>query len=128
MEELKVGEIEKDDYPDHIEERIESQELHCHACGKYVQFRLDMNMNGAHVLNCPNCDHEHCRVVKDGKITNDRWDQRNGNQRMFTISGATTSASSTFTTYQGTATGTGNYLLYQSWADTGTGGASKKVY
>ncbi len=114
------------DYPDHVEERIESQELHCHACGQYVQFRLDMNMNGAHVLNCPNCGHEHCRVVENGKITDDRWDQRNGNQRQLriTITGATTSSTSTFDNYQGSGTGTGNYMLYQSWQDAGTGGGA----
>lgn len=55
----------------------EVQELHCHACGRYVQFRLDLSINGNHVLNCPNCGHEHCRVVHDGKITDIRWDSRN---------------------------------------------------
>ena len=58
---------------------IERQELHCHACDKYVQFDLDLSLNGNHVLICPNCKHEHCRVVNDGKITGDRWDTRNGN-------------------------------------------------
>jgi len=54
------------------------QELHCHECGRYVQFELDLELNGRHVLKCPNCNHEHCRVVKDGEITDARWDQRNG--------------------------------------------------
>ncbi len=116
--------MEDGDYPDHVEDRIESQELHCHECGLYVQFRLDMNMNGAHVLNCPNCGHEHCRVVENGIITDDRWDQRNGELNTYPISGATTSTASTFTSYRGTQSGTGNYLLYQSWSDTGTGGTS----
>jgi DNA-directed RNA polymerase subunit RPC12/RpoP len=52
--------------------------LHCHECGKYVQFDLDLSMDGNHVLKCPNCGHEHCRVVQKGKITDTRWDQRNG--------------------------------------------------
>jgi len=60
------------------ESRFERQELHCHACSRYVQFNVDMSLNGNHVLRCPNCDHEHCRVVRDGKITDIRWDQRNG--------------------------------------------------
>ncbi len=125
---MEVRMMEDNDFPDQVEERekIESQELYCHACGRYVQFRLDMSMNGAHVLNCPHCGHEHCRVVEDGKITDDRWDQRNENQMTFTVRGATTSTRSTFTGYQGTGSGTGNYILYQSWADTstdtGTGG------
>src|ERR1700690_528754 len=62
-----------DDFP-----KIERQEIHCHNCDKYVQFTLDLSMNGNHVLKCPNCGHEHCRVVENGKITDTRWDQRNG--------------------------------------------------
>jgi hypothetical protein len=56
----------------------ERQEIHCHACDKWVQFIIDVAMDGNHVLNCPNCNHEHCRVVKDGKITDFIRDQRNG--------------------------------------------------
>ncbi len=58
----------------------ERQELHCHNCNKYVQFIIDLSLNGNHVFDCPNCGHEHCRVVKDGVITSERWDRRNGNQ------------------------------------------------
>lgn len=58
--------------------RRRRQELHCHACGRYVQFVCDLSLDGNHVLNCPNCGHEHCRAVKDGIITDIRWDQRNG--------------------------------------------------
>jgi len=54
------------------------QELHCHACDRFVQFVVDLDLNGNHVLNCPNCGHEHCRVVRDGVITDIRWDSRNG--------------------------------------------------
>lgn len=55
--------------------RIEKQELHCHRCDRYVQFEIDVNMDGRHVLNCPNCGHEHWRIVKNGIITSDRWGQ-----------------------------------------------------
>lgn len=55
----------------------EIQELHCHNCNRYVQFRLDLSINGNHVITCPNCRHEHCRVVQDGKITDIRWGHRN---------------------------------------------------
>lgn len=58
--------------------RKRRQELHCHECDKYVQFIIDASLDGNHVLNCPNCGHEHCRVVKDGLITGERWDSRNG--------------------------------------------------
>jgi hypothetical protein len=65
---------------------IERQELHCHNCDKYVQFDLDLSLNGNHVLECPNCGHEHCRVVKNGRITLDRWDSRNGNSAIYVSS------------------------------------------
>ena len=71
---------------------IERQELHCHDCDQYVQFDMDTEINGNHVLECPVCGHEHCRVVQDGIITDVRWDQRNGNLPMYTV------ASSTMTT------------------------------
>jgi hypothetical protein len=57
---------------------IERQELYCHNCGKYVQFDVDVSQNGNLILECPNCGHEHCRVIEDGKITERRWDRRNG--------------------------------------------------
>jgi len=69
----------------------EKQELYCHECGMYVQFELDLGLNGNHVLKCPNCNHEHCRVVKNGKITDERWDSRNNT---YSVSYATFSTSS----------------------------------
>ncbi len=54
-------------------------ELHCHECDFYVQFTYDDGLNGNHVIECPKCGHEHCRVIQDGKITSDRWDSRNQN-------------------------------------------------
>ena len=91
------------------------QELHCHACNQYVQFNIDMELDGNHVLNCPNCGHEHCRVVNNGVITDDRWDRRNSTYNV-TGSTMTFSSASTFTTYAG-STG-GNAFLYQSWSNT----------
>lgn len=71
------------------------QEIHCHACDKWVQFIIDQALDGNHVLNCPNCGHEHCRVVKNGEITDFRWDQRNGpTYQAFAV---TTSATSVYT-------------------------------
>jgi len=72
---------------------IERQELYCHACGKYVQFDIDLSLNGNHVLECPECGHEHCRVVQNGKITGDRWDQRNATYQVY-MGSATTSTNS----------------------------------
>ena len=52
-------------------------EIYCHSCKNYIQFDLDTSQNGNHVLKCPKCGHEHCRVVKDGQVTGDRWSSRN---------------------------------------------------
>jgi DNA-directed RNA polymerase subunit RPC12/RpoP len=98
---------------------LEKQELYCHNCGNYVQFDIDIELNGNHVLNCPNCGHEHCRVVKDGVITDDRWDSRNNTYSVTQTSWTTVS---TFNTY---LSGTSNnnvvnndsakVFLYQAW-------------
>ena len=95
---------------------IEKQEIYCHGCGNYVQFDIDMNLNGNHVLKCPKCGHEHCRVVENGVVTDDRWDSRNGNTYNVT-STITYSAISTWTTYSSnsTATSTLRGFLYNSW-------------
>ena len=90
---------------------IERQELYCHECNNYVQFNIDLSLNGNHVLKCPNCGHEHCRVVKDGIITEDRWDSQNGNN--IYITSVFTTFSSTSTTDSSTS---GSYILSQSWA------------
>lgn len=51
---------------------------HCHHCGNNMRIELDLELNGNHVIKCPHCGHEHCRVVRDGKITGVRWASRNG--------------------------------------------------
>lgn len=96
---------------------VERQELWCHDCQHYVQFDLDMELNGNHVLHCPNCGHEHCRVVENGRITSERWDHRNGNI------GATHFISSTATTFTTTSTfdtsaSNTSVFLYSSWMNT----------
>ena len=79
------------------------QELHCHACNQYVQFDIDMEMSGNHVIICPNCGHEHCRVVRNGIITEARWDRRNGSyynpNTAFYTTGVGFSSSSVYQTY-----------------------------
>jgi hypothetical protein len=101
--------------------KTEKQELHCHNCNRYVQFEIDLELNGNHVLACPNCGHEHCRVVKDGIITDVRWGQRNNSLPTYRVSTATSTVSSTYDTYSGTGTGTGgNTFLYRAWMDTTT--------
>lgn len=91
---------------------IERQEIECHACERFVRFDLDTSLNGNHVLHCPNCGHEHCRVVKDGKITDVRWSQRNG--PTYAITNATLTTIGTTST----ATSTGGYYLASLWLST----------
>jgi hypothetical protein len=96
---------------------IERQEIYCHVCGGYVQFDLDLSMNGNHVLCCPRCAHEHCRVVRDGQITGERWASRNGYTYQLTANVAYT----TTTTWASTSV-TSSTFLWQSWANTTTAG------
>ena len=93
--------------------QIEAQELHCHNCDRYVQFNLDLSLNGNHVLRCPNCGHEHCRVVMDGKITGERWDQRNG--LTYTVRTYAYTITSTFV-----SSTSSSYYLYNSWMNATT--------
>lgn len=103
---------------------VERQELHCHNCGNYVQFNLDLSRNDNYVLDCPKCGHKHYRVVKDGKITDERWGQdpsQNqgwGTQTQWTTVSAATitvTATSTYNTYVGT--GGTSPQLYGAWMD-----------
>lgn len=100
---------------------LERQELHCHACNCYVQFSMDMSLNGNHVLHCPNCGHMHCRVVRNGVITEDRWASANG--QAIPVYATTSSATSTWTAYTSASSATtstsAQYFLYQSWSNTG---------
>jgi len=92
-------------------ERVENQEIYCHNCGRYVQFPVDLSLDGNHVLNCPNCNHEHCRVIKKGVITDDRWAQRNGPTYIIRASVISTTA---------TATSSGSYT-WSSFGSASTG-------
>jgi len=74
------------------------EELWCHGCEHYVQFQVDRDLDGNHVFECPNCKHEHRRVVKNGRITDIRWDQRNGPTVRVCRSGITTSTIAIYTT------------------------------
>ena len=97
---------------------IERQELWCHACQRYVQFNLDMELDGNHILECPNCGHEHCRVVRDGKVTGDRWDSRNGSA-LYVMSASVTFSSTSVSD----ATTSGSTYLADSWLSSSTAAA-----
>lgn len=51
-------------------------DMNCTNCSKNFIAQLDMSLDGNHVVECPYCGHEHCRVVKAGKVTGDRWESR----------------------------------------------------
>ncbi len=90
----------------------ERQELYCHKCDNYVQFRIDLSLNGNHVLKCPKCGHEHCRVVKNGKITDIRWDSRNPTFQCTAVTYTNTSLYS--------ASASNSDYLRQSWFNSTT--------
>ena len=108
-------------------DNIVRQELHCHNCNCYVQFDVDLNFNGNHVLICPKCEHEHCRVVENGVITNDRWDRRNETNVVSTCT-VTYSFTSTMSNYynvnSASLTSTTynvdqlQFFTYKSWLNT----------
>lgn len=98
---------------------IERQELYCHNCDRYVQFDLDTELEGNHILNCPNCGHEHCRVVHNGQITDQRWASRNSAVYTVATSSITSTNTSTFTTSSAsTATTYNSWLNTTSWGGT----------
>jgi hypothetical protein len=51
-------------------------DLNCTYCQKNFIAQLDMGLDGNHIILCPYCSHEHCRVVNKGVVTGDRWDTR----------------------------------------------------
>lgn len=57
-------------------------DMHCTECLKNFIAQLDLSLDGDHVVECPWCGHHHCRVVKDGKVTEVRWESRNNAVRI----------------------------------------------
>lgn len=51
-------------------------DLHCTECRKGFVAQLDHSIEGNHIVECPHCGHEHCRVIEGGKVTDDRWSSR----------------------------------------------------
>ena len=103
---------------------IERQEIFCHNCQQYIQFNIDISLNGNHILDCPNCKHQHCRVVDNGKITDVRWGQRNQSLQTFQVSqySITSSASASSIVYVDMNTimsaQSGTAILSSSWLNT----------
>lgn len=91
---------------------VGKQVLYCHNCDRNIEFEIDSGLNGQHIITCKNCNHEHCRYVNDGKITERRWGQRNNN--IYYCTGTATTA--TYAT-----SGSSSASLYGLWQDKGTG-------
>jgi len=107
----------------------ERQELWCHECQKYVQFDIDVSLNGQHIILCPSCGHEHLRIVENGVITEARWGSSNNNamnyspysaMQTFMTTGMTTSAASTYNLYTNSVNnGATTAFTYMAWMNTG---------
>lgn len=96
---------------------VERHELHCHNCNNYVQFDLNMQ-NGQHVLRCPYCGHKHFRIIRNGKITAERWGQDlSQNIPTFHVSSASTTYTQT-SAYNSTVTVAIDVFIQGAWLNT----------
>lgn len=48
-------------------------DLNCTNCYQNFIAELDFGLDGNHIICCPYCGHEHCRVIRGGEVTEDRW-------------------------------------------------------
>jgi DNA-directed RNA polymerase subunit RPC12/RpoP len=55
--------------------------LDCHQCSRQFVALVDYSLTGNHIIECPTCGHEHCRLVENGKITEERWSTRYGDDK-----------------------------------------------
>ncbi len=62
-------------------DKEERTTMDCHNCSKQFVALLDYSVTGNHIVECPHCGHEHCRVITNGKITGERWDSRHGGDK-----------------------------------------------
>ena len=94
------------------------QRMYCHACVKDFNIDIDMQADGNHVFKCFHCKHEHCRVVKNGEITSERWDSRNGDLGMvyYPAVGTSSLTNGSLSLY--------GYLMSDSWCNTSTAATS----
>jgi len=70
------------EFGDYFVKRIPARRLeqfHCGTqCGKYFDTYLRRNMYGNYTIVCPNCGHNHFRVIKDGVVSDERHDEKHG--------------------------------------------------
>ena len=91
----------------------ETQELHCHKCGSYLTFKTRPELTGNIIIICK-CGHQHCRVVKDGEVTRDRWDSRS---KLVSKQLAVTRDRSIYSTHSGRKGGEHGTFLQQAWSN-----------
>lgn len=60
----------------HKQTGVVRTDVYCTNCSKNFVARIDFDVNGNHIIECPLCAHEHCRVITNGVITGERWDSR----------------------------------------------------
>jgi DNA-directed RNA polymerase subunit RPC12/RpoP len=48
-------------------------DLYCTECKKNFVAKFDTIEDGNHIIVCPWCGHQHCRVVRKGVVTGDRY-------------------------------------------------------
>src|SRR3972149_3368507 len=48
-------------------------DINCTNCNKNFIAEIDFSLDGNHIVNCPYCDHEHYREIKNGQVTDIRW-------------------------------------------------------
>lgn len=96
---------------------MEKQELYCHACGKYVRFDAP-DTDGRLIIECPNCGHEHYRIIENGIITEERWGSANRNMPTMYAT-AVSSATTSYIAYASAGTAT-NTFIAQSWLNSTT--------
>ena len=56
-------------------------EMNCTECAKDFVALLDYSVDGNHIIECAHCGHEHCRVIEEGKITDERWSSKYGSDK-----------------------------------------------
>lgn len=90
-------------------------QIYCHECDGSFTVDFDESINGNHVVPCPKCGHEHCRVIENGVVTDFRWDRRNGPTYNYIASSTTYVTGNVYV-------GSSAYTT-QSWTDTTTSGS-----
>lgn len=62
-----------------VNEGIVRTTTYCHDCDKNFIAIVDYSIDGNHEVICPHCGHHHCRTIKGGVVTEDRWSSKNNN-------------------------------------------------